>query len=104
MKKVLLILFVILVIIIGVAFGGYFVFKDEIDVLQNEIENAYKTGRMVSHVKPQSRSDDSAVPAQQTGQHCRTRLGPQSGSGLSPRRHYRTQVPHQGVGLLSGAE
>lgn len=39
MKKVLLILFVILVIIIGVAFGGYFVFKDEIDVLQNEIEN-----------------------------------------------------------------
>ena len=29
MKKVLLILFVILVIIIGVAFGGYFVFKDD---------------------------------------------------------------------------
>ena len=55
MKKVLLILFVILVIIIGVAFGGYFVFKDEIDVLQQEIENGTPLDAVLTIVKLQGK-------------------------------------------------
>ena len=55
MKKVLLILFVILVIIIGVAFGGYFVFKDEIDILQNEIENGTPFDAALTIIKLQGK-------------------------------------------------
>ena len=39
MKKIILILFIIIVVLLGISVGGYFIFKDEIDVLQNELED-----------------------------------------------------------------
>lgn len=37
MKKILIILLVIIVVVIGAGFGGYFVFKEEIDYLKTEL-------------------------------------------------------------------
>ena len=39
MKKVLLVLVIIVVILLAVFAGGYLVFKDELDALQDGVEN-----------------------------------------------------------------
>lgn len=54
MKKILLVLFIIIVILVGVCAGGYFVFKDEIDTLQNEIENGTIKDALTAIIKVQN--------------------------------------------------
>lgn len=54
MKKVLLVLFIIIVILVGICAGGYFVFKDEIDTLQNEMENGTVKDALTAIIKVQN--------------------------------------------------